>query len=231
MSLSLPNTLPLFPLGAALIPGMELPLHIFEARYRRLLRDRRNSEPVFGVILIRAGREVADRPEIFRTGTAASLVDATEHRDGRFSILVRGGRRFRVVAEDWSTGYLTADVDWLGEPAGDDDRCVELAVAARERWRKFVVALARLIGDRDEAEAIADQIVARLPDPPNDCGYAILGQLPVPATTRQRLLEIATTENRLQALIDLLETERRLTTAFGNMPTFSYTTNRSIEVN
>lgn len=223
--------MPLFPLGAALVPGMELPLHIFEERYRRLMRDRVGGNPVFGVVLIRAGREVADRPAIFRIGTAASLVDATEHEDGRYSIVVRGGRRFRVVEEDWSTDYLTGGVEWLSEPEGDAERCQELAIGATDRWRKFVVALARLVGDRDEVDAIADQIVVRLPRDPTERCYAILGQLPVPATTRQRLLEFPTTEGRLQTLIGLLETERRLMTAFGSMPTLSYATNRPVDAN
>jgi Lon protease-like protein len=225
------DLLPLFPLGAALVPGMELPLHIFEERYRRLMSDRRGADPIFGVVLIRAGREVADHPVVFRVGTAASVVDATEHEDGRSSIVVRGGRRFAVGEEDWSTGYLTATVDWLDEPEGDVRRCRELAIRAADRWRKFVAALARLVGDRDEVDAIADQIVARLPGDPTERCYAIIGQLPVPATTRQRLLELATTENRLQTLIDLLESERKLMTALGTMPTLSYATNRPMETN
>jgi Lon protease-like protein len=218
--------LPLFPLGTALVPGMDVPLHIFEERYRRLMRDRKGCDPVFGVVLIRAGREVDDQPDIHRVGTAARLVDATEHADGRYSIVVRGGKRFRVLDPDWTTGYLTATVEWLNEPEGNPERCRELAIQATERWRKFVVALARLVGDRGEVEAIAEQIVARLPGEPTERCYDIIGQLPVPATTRQRLLELATTEIRLDQLVDLLETERRLMTAFGKAPTLSYATNR-----
>lgn len=225
------DRLPLFPLGAALMPGMELPLHIFEDRYRRMMEERRGVDPAFGVVLIRAGREVADRPEIFRIGTAATLVAMTEHEDGRYSIVIRGGRRFNVVAEDWSTNYLTGGIEWLAEPVGDADRCRELAIGATERWRQFVAALARMVGDRDEGDAIADQIVLRLPADPTERCYAILGQLPVPAASRQRLLELPATDSRLRALIDLVDTERRLMTAFDTMPTLSYATNRPVGTN
>jgi Lon protease-like protein len=227
MSPTAPERLPLFPLGTALVPGMDLPLHIFEARYRRLMGDRRGNDPIFGVVLIRAGREVVDRPEVHRIGTASSLIEATEHADGRYSIVVRGGRRFRVLDEDWSRTYLTAAVEWLDEPAGDAERCRAFADGATHRWRKFVIALARLVGDPEEAEAIGDLLVARLPSDPTERCYEIIGQLPVPAGTRQQLLELPTTERRLQALYDLLESERRLMTAFGTAPTLSYATNQS----
>lgn len=223
--------LPLFPLGAALIPGMDLPLHVFEERYRQLMRDRIGHDPVFGVVLIKSGREVADRPEIHRIGTASTLIDATEHPDGRYSILVRGARRFRVLDADWSRPYLTATVEWLDEREGDPERCRDLSAQAAVRWHKFVTALAQLVGDQGEVDAIAEQIVSRLPSDPTERCYEIIGQLPVPAATRQRLLETATTEDRLQALLDLLESERRLMTALGSSPTLSYATNRPLNSN
>ncbi len=93
------------------------------------------------------------------------------------------------------------------------------------------MALARLAGDRDELETIADQLVARLPKHPTERCYEIVGQFPIPAGTRQRLLEMPTTESRLQALAELLESERRLMTALGSTPTLSYATNRSLGAN
>jgi len=223
--------LPLFPLGTTLVPGMDLPLHIFEERYRRLMKDQTGRDPIFGVVLIRSGREVADQPQVHRIGTAAELIEATEHADGRYSIQVRGGRRFRVLDEDWSRGYLTATVEWLDEAEGDAGRCWALAIEATEQWRSFVVALARMIGNEDEVEAIAERVVAQLPEVPTERCYEIMGQLPVPAATRQRLLELPTSEDRLQALLELLVTERRLMTALGGRPTLSFATNRPLGSN
>ena len=71
--MSVSDVLPLFPLGTALMPGMDLPLHIFEERYRRMLIDQHGADPLFGVVMIRSGREVVDQPEIREIGTAASL--------------------------------------------------------------------------------------------------------------------------------------------------------------
>jgi Lon protease-like protein len=223
--------LPLFPLGTTLVPGMDLPLHIFEERYRRLMRDQTGRDPIFGVVLIRSGREVADQPQVHRVGTAAGLIEATEHADGRYSIQVRGERRFRILDENWSRGYLTATVVWLDESVGDVGRCRALAVGATEQWRSFVVALARIVGDKDEVEAIAERVVAQLPEGPTERCYDIMGHLPVPAATRQRLLELPTTEDRLQTLLDLLVTERRLMTALGGRPTLSFATNRPLGSN
>ncbi len=223
--------LPLFPLGTTLVPGMDLPLHVFEDRYRRLMRDRIGRDPIFGVVLIRAGREVIDRPDIHRVGTAATLIDASEHPDGRYSIMVRGDRRFRVLDEDWSSSYLTAAVEWLDETPGSTGRLPDLSSQATDRWRRFVIALARLVGDRDEVDAIAGQIVARLPSDPTERCYEIIGQLPIPAATRQRLLESPTTEDRLGELLDLLENERRLMTALGTTPTLAYATSRPLGSN
>jgi Lon protease-like protein len=86
--------LPLFPLGTVLFPGMLLPLHVFEERYRTLMRDQQGRDPIFGVVLTSQGREVADTPEIHRVGTAASLVAAGRYPDGRYDLVVRGGRGF-----------------------------------------------------------------------------------------------------------------------------------------
>ena len=104
MTEPLAERLPLFPLGTVLFPGMLLPLHLFEERYRCLMRDRQGADPIFGVVLTRHGREVGDRPEIHAVGTAASLLGAGRYPDGRYDVVVRGTRRFRVEAGDWERG-------------------------------------------------------------------------------------------------------------------------------
>ena len=113
MSESMPERIPLFPLGVVLFPGMLLPLHLFEERYRRLMQVRRGNDPIFGVVLTRQGREVGDQPEVHEVGTAATLLGAGRYPDGRYDIVVRGGRRFRVEEGDWASSYLTASVSWL----------------------------------------------------------------------------------------------------------------------
>ena len=113
MSESMPERIPLFPLGVVLFPGMLLPLHLFEERYRRLMQVHQGNDPIFGVVLTRQGREVGDQPQVHEVGTAATLVAAGRYPDGRYDIVVRGGRRFRVEEGDWASSYLTASVSWF----------------------------------------------------------------------------------------------------------------------
>ncbi|XVX20439.1 LON peptidase substrate-binding domain-containing protein [Actinomycetota bacterium] len=116
--------LPLFPLGTVLMPGAYLPLRIFEPRYLDLVRDlsaRDPSEPAFGVVAIRRGREVgADVVnELASVGCLAEEVKVRQPTSGRpyFGVKAFGGRRFRIEGIDESAGtrYLTGLVTWLEE--------------------------------------------------------------------------------------------------------------------
>ncbi len=196
--------LPLFPLGVVLFPGMLLPLHLFEERYRRLMQDRQGSDPIFGVVLTRHGREVGDRPETHRVGTAASLVGAGRYPDGRYDVVVRGGRRFRVEAEDWNAGYLVASVSWLDgpEPAPGDRALDALATRVARAYDGFVDLFARA----------ADVEVPRddLGGAPEDVAYAVCARMPLNTWERQALLEEPTTQARLEHLLTILRRERTL---------------------
>lgn len=223
--------LPLFPLGSALMPGMDLPLHIFEQRYRQLLIDREGADPLFGVVLIRAGREVVDQPDIRSVGTAASLISAATHPDGRSSIIVKGSRRFRIVAEDWSRDYLSATVEWLDEPPGDVAACRRLADDATQLWTELIRQLVDKVDQGAAVEEVLRTLIQRLPDDPTARCYDILGQLPIPAGIRQQHLEMTTAEERLRSLVDLLQREIRLSSAFRDAPSLTYASNRPINPN
>jgi Lon protease-like protein len=117
--------LPLFPLGSVLFPGLVLPLHVFEERYRALVRDIMDlpeGEPrEFGVVAIRRGWEVdgasAEGLTLFEVGCTAELRQVTELDDGRMDIVTVGRRRFhldRVLEAD--TPYLQAEVTYLPSP-------------------------------------------------------------------------------------------------------------------
>src|ERR1700710_943718 len=117
---------PLFPLGTFLVPGLVLPLHIFEPRYRQLvadLEDRPEDDREFGVIAIREGGEVGSGSlrALYDVGCAAQLQSVTTTEDGRSQILSTGVRRFKLLDLDIDadTPYLTGLVDWLDEEAGE----------------------------------------------------------------------------------------------------------------
>ena len=115
--------LPLFPLGTVLFPGLLLPLHVFEERYRQLVRDLLvgpHESRAFGVVAIREGREVgADSIRALHgVGCVARLRRVEPYDDGRFDVVTSGSQRFRLLAVDNSRPYLQGDVELLGEPDG-----------------------------------------------------------------------------------------------------------------
>jgi hypothetical protein len=200
--------IPLFPLGVVLFPGMLLPLHLFEKRYRRLIEERQGKEPIFGVVLTRQGREVGDRPEIHDVGTAAALVGVGRYPDGRFDVVVRGTRRFRVEAGDWASGYLTAWVSWLdAADDGVDPGVVDLARQVSRAYEQFLAALERATGVELEREELGDD--------PSDLAHAVCARLPLNTWERQRLLEEPGTGDRLRAVLTILRRERALLVETG----------------
>lgn len=117
--------LPLFPLGSALVPGLVMPLYLFEPRYRRLAADLQagsSDNRRFGIVGIRAGREVGEgaASALFEIGTVAEVTDLSANDDGTYQMQVVGGRRFSIVDLDDSLPYLQARVDYLDEPDGDE---------------------------------------------------------------------------------------------------------------
>ena len=196
--------LPLFPLGTVLFPGMLLPLHLFEERYRRLMRERAGASPIFGMVLTRQGREVADEPLVHPVGTAAQLIGAGEYADGRFDVVVRGERRFRIGERDWSRGYLSADVTYVepdSEPT-DDDATTTLSRRVGSAYQAFVRAFeqtAKVKVPREE-----------LPTAAVDLAFAICMRLPLDTWERQSLLEEETTRGLLTRLGTTLRRERNL---------------------
>jgi uncharacterized protein len=202
--------LPLFPLGTVLFPGMVLPLHIFEQRYRTMIARRMNEDPMFGVVLTRSGREVGDQPEVHAVGTAASLLEAVRYSDGRFDIAVRGGRRFNVVDGNWDEGYLTGTVEWLPDAdlaaAGPED-ATRLMVQVRLAFDAYLEAFERRAGVRVER--------AELGHDPGEIGYAICSMMPFDALKRQRLLEAPDAKSLLEDLLGMVRRERELLVSTG----------------
>jgi len=195
------DALPLFPLGTVLFPGMVLPLHIFEPRYRRMVADRIDADPMFGVVLTRLGREVGDEAEHHAIGTAARLASSGRYPDGRYDIVVRGTRRFRAVDGDWSRGYRMAEIEWLPEVDGPGDLEALSAQVGRAHER-LLAALERATGGKLPRDP--------LPDDPADRAWEICARLPLDLRERQRLLERESALERLEDLLAVLRREREL---------------------
>lgn len=107
--------IPLFPLHTVLFPGAALPLHVFEERYRQLVREGRD----FGVVLIRRGWEVGEgrAEDTWQVGTLATPERVDPLPDGRFFVLARGTRRFRLRSMvQQGNPYPMGDIEWLPDP-------------------------------------------------------------------------------------------------------------------
>ena len=106
--------IPLFPLNTVLFPGGALPLHIFEERYRLLVRERLD----FGIVLLRRGAEAGGirDEDLHEVGTVATLENVQSLEDGRFSVVARGLYRFRLLSLHHDRPYLTGRIKRLADP-------------------------------------------------------------------------------------------------------------------
>jgi Lon protease-like protein len=144
--------LPLFPLHTVLCPGIALPLHIFEPRYRLMVGRCLERDEPFGVVWIRSGREVGPGSlAVAEVGTTAEIRDAERYPDGRYDLVVIGTGRFRIVEVDAEREpYLLARVDPVEEALGDEDQAGRLARLATRRFVRYVEQVRELAAAGDD---------------------------------------------------------------------------------
>lgn len=202
------DVIPVFPLNAVLLPGMAMPLHIFEPRYRELLVDvQSGSGPAtFGIVALHKGTILGwpgtghAEPEFVDVGTLAEILDVTSYADGASDLLTVGSRRFRIrelLTE--GTPYLRAKVDWLDEVDGDLHPA-HVAVTRRLCIEYFTL-LAQLTGR---------EVNEDLPQDANLLSYHVAAHLPLALPDRQGLLAQPSAAVRLRRTIPLLRREIRL---------------------
>ena len=212
--------LPLFPLSTALVPGLVMPLHIFEDRYRTLIEDLLSkpdeADREFGIIAIRDGMNIDAHgaSALFEVGTTAVLREADRYDDGRFDIRTTGTRRFRLLSIDTAAPLITAAVDFLDEPLGEFDP--ELV---QQVGRLFAIYRAILGGTLDEQDTDS----ADLPSDPTVLSYLITAAMVLLAEERQGLLAATDTRERLRGARSLLTRENALISAFGALPAIDLT--------
>ena len=192
------------------MPGATLPLHIFEPRYRQLTVDLVTGvvpDKQFGVVAVREGWSAGDDADdensgLHRVGCTAELIDARRLPDGRFDIVTRGVRRFRLVNVDAeSRPYLTGEVEYVpDEPAGAPDELPALATAARAAHRRYCVT-AWKSGEWSEP---ADEVESA------ELAHLLAADCLLPMSDRQLLLEQTSPEIRLRMVRALLIREAGL---------------------
>jgi len=198
--------LPLFPLGSVLFPGALMPLHIFEPRYRLLIRRCMERHHPFGIVLIRSGSEVDPRAEPYDVGTEAKIVAESPLPGGRSYIVTRGERRFAVenLIPD-AEPYLVGQVRYLDE--ADGDGAASHASVALEALGSYLLAVVAVTDDSRGERALADDLRDALP---RDLAYRIAGSLAVDAPQQQALLELETASARLKEETRILNRETEL---------------------
>jgi uncharacterized protein len=207
--------IPLFPLSAVLYPGAQLPLHVFEDRYRVLVQrllelpDEAAERRSFGVVAIRSGRESGDDgvSALHEVGCLAVLRTVHSYDDGRFDLETVGTRRFRLLEVDTSEPYLSGDVEWVGEPAGDAAEVLAGAVTERfETYRDTLHDMGVRGGD------------APLPTDPTALSYRVAATVVMDLADRQALLAAPDTARRLSLELDLLRREDGLLRELPSLP-------------
>lgn len=190
--------LPLFPLETVLFPYASIQLHVFEDRYREMVRECVEYDRPFGIVLLKTGSEIGDpNAEPYLVGTAVRIRHIHTYDDGRMDLHVQGERRFRIRRLDESRPYLTG----LVEPVLERDtetspRSDALVFKAQECFQILVEGLLARPG-------FNVQIV--YPSDPVALSFTIANLLPIENLEKQRLLETTDTMERLASLIPILE--------------------------
>jgi ATP-dependent Lon protease len=180
-----PERIPLFPLNVVLFPGEELPLHIFEPRYRRMVRECLDNRSPFGMLL-------AMDDGIVRVGCTAEILEVVKrYPDGRMDILNVGRDIFRVVELITEDPLLEGAVDYLEDrDAPVDPKIHHQLVEVYETCHTLLFNSL----PRDVAEA-----------PSADLAYTIAASLPLDLLCKQQLLELRTEPERQERLLRYLK--------------------------
>ena len=158
--MDLPSFIPILPLpNVVFFPEVPLPLHIFEPRYRAMVRDAIASSGVIGMVLLRDGwePEYHAAPEIYRVGCAGKIVETTPLPDGKFNIVLAGLREFEIVSEQRERLYRQASVTWRApapdEPLPSEARAALVRAIERHLGHSADDDLRGLLGDAGLSDA------------------------------------------------------------------------------
>lgn len=174
--------IPLFPLkNVVLFPGMVLPLHIFEVRYREMINRCIDERLPFGVVLIKEGQEVGPTATPHDIGTLARIHRVERLEDGCMNIVTIGTERFQIEKLLDAQSYLSATVRTIPTINGSTRLATELAQKMRPRLYEYVELLSKANN--------ADLKLDRLPEEPTALAFLVAIALQISPTQKQTLLE------------------------------------------
>lgn len=190
--------LPIFPLSVVLFPGVPLPLHIFEPRYRRMLADIRAANNFFGLSYFDASTSELEMPPGGHVGCVAEVTETQPMPDGRSNILTIGLIRYRVESYvERDHPYLMAKVSFFEDEEEDSDSLHESSREVAEKFTRIARAVRTINDERAHLPDISDTEPQRL-------SFLVAAAMEVDTDVKQELLELRSTSERLRRLLEML---------------------------
>ncbi len=190
--------LPLFPLPVVLFPGVPMPFHIFEPRYRQMLADIHLSGNLFGLSYFDGSASERSAPPVGHTGCVAEITESERLPDGRSNIMTLGLVRYRVEAYiERGDPYLVGEVSFFEDEAEDANLLASRAKEASQIFMRIAQAIRTLNDERAGLPQLPDTDPERL-------SFLIAAAMEVDAELKLELLEMRSTSARLERLHDLL---------------------------
>ncbi|MDE2746367.1 MAG: LON peptidase substrate-binding domain-containing protein [Chloroflexota bacterium] len=197
--------LPLFPLQIVVFPGESVPLHIFEPRYRQLVKDTLQTGDPFGIVLTRRSRQQPtseDREPTHEVGCTVRMESNEAFPDGRFNIGCIGERRFRIIEKLGERPYWVADVEYLDDPNDSESAEAYGAHDATSALYREHLGLALALQN-------SWQRSYRLPGRPNPLVNHVASSIEAPASVKQEVLKSESTVEQLNLLSRILRASNR----------------------
>lgn len=192
------SELPVFPLAIVLFPGVPLPLHIFEPRYRQMLSDIRDSNNLFGLSYFDASNSDKEIPPAGTIGCVAEVTEAQPLPDGRSNILTVGIIRYRIEEYvERGDQYLVARVSFFEDEDEDNEQLRESSREVAESFTRIARAVRIINDERPNLPDISDTEPQRL-------SFLVAAAMEVDTEVKLELLELRRTSERLERLRDML---------------------------
>jgi Lon protease-like protein len=190
--------LPVFPLPVVLFPGVPLPLHIFEPRYRRMLQDIRITNNLFGIANFDPTGSAVEAPAPGHVGCVAEVTETQTFPDGRSNILTLGVIRFRIESYvDRDNPYLVARVSYFEDNEEDDAKLAGLTKEVADMFTRIAQAVRTINDERSNLPDISNTEPQRL-------SFLVAAAMEIESDVKQELLELRSTFERLEQLRSML---------------------------
>lgn len=190
--------LPLFPLPLVLLPNEFLPLHIFEERYKQLLKDSLEEKKLFGITYFEPQNDLVTKPTAGTVGCVAEIRENQELPDGRSNILTMGVVRYNLIDYvDTGDPYFVGDVVFFEDEKENESDLQPLTDEVYELFERVAKAAFKLSGGRGRFPEIPKTA-------PEQLSFLVTAAFNLDNELKYQMLELTSTSSRLEKLRDIL---------------------------